>query len=173
MNSCVRRGEPQDAAVLAALGRSTFVETFVEGFGVPYPPADLTAYLARAYDIERTRAALSDPTQPFWLAERDAEVVAFASAGPMSLPHPDGRSSHAELRRLYVRREAQGLGLGTGLLHVALEWMACHTDGPLWLGVWSGNDKAQRLYRAHGFEKVGAYKYPVGSWFDDEWIFKR
>ena len=42
------------------------------------------------------------------------------------------------------------------------------TAGPLWIGVWSGNDKAQRLYAAYGFEKAGEYDYPVGAWRDRE-----
>ena len=51
--------------------------------------------------------------------------------------------------------------------------MEAHTDGPLWIGVWSGNAKAQKLYGAYGFEKAGEYKYPVGSWYDDEFILRR
>ena len=107
------------------------------------------------------------------MAERDGELVALANTGPNTLPHPDARPSHAELRRLYVSKSAQGLGLGTKLLAVALEWMEAHTDGPVWIGMWSGNGKAQKLYAAHGFEKVGEYQYPVGRWMDDEFILRR
>jgi len=78
-----------------------------------------------------------------------------------------------ELRRLYVGRDAQGLGLGTRLLALSLDWMETHTDGPLWIGVWSGNLKAQKLYAAHGFEQAGTYQYPVGAWLDDEFILRR
>ena len=78
-----------------------------------------------------------------------------------------------ELRRLYVSKAAQGLGLGTRLLKLSLDWMKTHTDGPLWIGVWSGNDKAQRLYAAYGFEKAGEYDYPVGAWRDREFILRR
>jgi ribosomal protein S18 acetylase RimI-like enzyme len=42
-----------------------------------------------------------------------------------------------------------------------------------WLGVWSGNLKAQRLYAAYGFERVGGYAFPVGRWRDDEFIMRR
>ncbi|MCA3699475.1 MAG: GNAT family N-acetyltransferase, partial [Brevundimonas sp.] len=90
-----------------------------------------------------------------------------------TLPHADARPSHAELRRLYVAKEAQGLGLGTRLLTLSLDWMEANTDGPLWIGVWSGNLKAQKLYAAHGFRKVGDYQYPVGTWRDDEFILRR
>jgi len=72
-----------------------------------------------------------------------------------------------------VSKAAQGLGLGTKLLDVALDWMAANTDGPVWIGVWSGNMKAQRLYAAYGFETAGEYQYPVGTWLDDEFILRR
>lgn len=41
------------------------------------------------------------------------------------------------------------------------------------MGVWSGNHKAQRFYRAYGFDKVGEYGFPVGAWTDHEFIFRR
>ena len=56
------------------------------------------------------------------------------------------------------------------------EWlhlMEANTGGPLWIGVWSGNEKAQRLYAAYGFEKAGEYEYPVGAWRDHEFILRR
>ena len=115
----------------------------------------------------------SEPGAAWWVAERDGALLAFANAGPNTLPHPDARTSHAELRRLYVSKEAQGLGLGTRLLALSLDWMQAHSDGPLWIGVWSGNAKALRLYEAHGFAKAGEYQYPVGRWLDDEFILRR
>lgn len=169
----IRRAGREDAEALAALGRTTFLETFVEGFGIPYPPEDLRAFLDRAYEVAKLRACLDDPREAWWIAERAGALVAYANAGPNTLPHPKGDPGHAELRRLYVARAAQGSGLGRALLEEALGWMAAHTTGPLWLGVWSGNLKAQRLYAAYGFEKVGEYKYQVGAWFDDELIFAR
>ena len=169
----IRCANPDDAAALATLARRTFVETFVEGFQIPYPPSDLAAYLATAFADEPVQRSLEDASHAWWVAERAGELVAFANTGPMSLPHAEGCPTHAELRRLYVTRAAQGLGLGTRLLDLALAWMQEHTDGPLWIGVWSGNAKAQRLYSGYGFAKVGQYKYPVGAWHDEEWILRR
>ena len=107
------------------------------------------------------------------MAERAGELLAFANAGPNGLPHAEAKSGDLELRRLYVAKSAQGLGLGTALLTLALDWMQANTSGPLWIGVWSGNDRARRLYAAHGFEKVGEYDYPVGAWRDREFILRR
>ena len=169
----IRPARAEDAAPLAELSRRTFVDTFVDGFGIPYPADDLAAYFETKLTPEALTQALDEPGGAWWVAERDGALLAFANAGPNGLPHPDARASHMELRRLYVDKTAQGLGLGTKLLAIALDWMEAHTDGPLWIGVWSGNLKAQKLYAAHGFEKAGEYQFPVGSWLDDEFILRR
>lgn len=169
----IRPAVDADAAALGELGRQTFLDTFVEGFGIPYPADDLAAFLDASFSPEAIRMKLREPGAAWWVAERDEDLLAFANVGPNTLPHPDARASHAELRRLYVSKTAQGLGLGTKLLAIALEWMEAHTDGPLWIGVWSGNLKAQRLYEAYGFEKAGEYQYPVGAWRDHEFILRR
>lgn len=170
----IRTARPDDAQALVDLARRTFVETFIEGFAIPYPERDLAAYFATAFDAETIRARLADPAEAWWVAEDAAgHLLAFANAGPNGLPHPQARPGHMELRRLYVARSAQGLGLGTRLLDLALDWMQASTNGPLWIGVWSGNLKAQKLYAAHGFEKAGEYQFPVGDWCDDEFILRR
>jgi len=169
----IRPAVDADAAALGVLGRQTFLDTFVEGFGIPYPAGDLARFLDASFSPGAIRAKLQEPGAAWWVAERDGDLLAFANTGPNTLPHPDGRPSHAELRRLYVSKSAQGLGLGTKLLTVALDWMEANTDGPLWIGVWSGNAKAQKLYAAYGFEVAGEYQYPVGAWMDDEFILRR
>jgi GNAT superfamily N-acetyltransferase len=171
----IRPATEADAEALAVLGRQTFVDTFVDaaGFAIPYPADDLQTFLEASFSADAVRAKLNEPGAAWWVAERDGDLLAFANTGPNTLPHPEARPGNAELRRLYVSKAAQGLGLGTKLLAVALEWMESHTDGPLWIGVWSGNVKAQKLYQAHGFEKAGEYEYPVGRWRDNEFILRR
>lgn len=169
----IRPATPADAEALSALGTQTFLDTFVHGFGIPYPADDLAAFLESSLSVRATRVHLENPAQAWWMAERDGQALAFAQVGPNSLPHPDARDTHAELKRLYVAKDAQGLGLGTRLLARSLEWMEGNTTGPLWIGVWSGNLKAQKLYAAQGFEKAGEYEYPVGGWRDHEFILRR
>ena len=169
----IRPARSGDAALLGALGRQTFIDTFVEGFGIPYPTDDLATFLDASFSEAATVRKLAEPNAVWWVAERDGELLAFANAGPNGLPHPEAAPTHMELRRLYVGRSAQGLGLGTKLLALSLDWMEAETDGPLWIGVWSGNLKAQRLYAAYGFEKAGEYEYPVGAWRDHEFILRR
>lgn len=172
-DAVVRPARIEDAEALSALGRVTFIDTFVVGFGIPYPQDDLEAYLETNFNTPKMRAHLSDASQAWWVIERARELIGYANAGPSALPHPECQPTHAELRKLYVTRQAQGTGLGTRLLTTALAWMEAHTDGSLWLSVWSGNLKAQKLYANYGFTKAGEYKYPVGRWLDDEVIMRR
>lgn len=174
-DAVIRSPRPEDAAALGALGRQTFIDTFVsdDGFAIPYPDADLEAFLDASFSTEATAKKLAEPGAAWWVAERDGELLAFANTGPNTLPHPDATPANMELRRLYVGKPAQGLGLGTELLKLSLDWMEANTTGSLWIGVWSGNLKAQKLYEAYGFAKVGEYEYPVGAWRDHEFILRR
>ena len=163
-----------DTTALTTLKRDTFRETFLdEGFAIPYPPADLAIFERSAYAPEVVAAELADPEKATWVAERDGRLLGDAHVGPSKVPHPDVRPSDGELYQLYLRRDAQGLRLGAGLLSLALAHLAAHRPGPVWLGVWSGNLKAQAFYAARGFANVGGYRFPVGAWFDDEYILRR
>jgi ribosomal protein S18 acetylase RimI-like enzyme len=165
----IRRAGPDDAEALSRIGAETFTETF----GHLYPPEDLTAFLAYAYGLERTRAALADPARAAWLVEADGAVVGYAQAGPCDLPHDEVTPACGELHRLYVLKRLQGDGTGSRLLAETLAWL--ERDGPrrLWIGVWSENHGAQRLYQRIGFEKVGEYEFIVGQTRDREFILRR
>ena len=171
----IRPARIEDADALAVLGRRTFLDTFVaeDGFAIPYPEADLLPYLDESFGPAAVRRRIEEDKSGYWLAERDGEFLAYANAGPNGLPHPDAGPGDQELRRIYVDKSAQGLGLGTKLLALSLDWMETHTTGPLWIGVWSGNLKAQKLYAGNGFTKAGEYEYPVGAWRDHEFILRR
>lgn len=170
----IRRARPADAEALAALKRATFRETFIEDFAIPYPPEDVARFEAETRSPARVRAEIADPACASWIAEgADGALLAYAFAGPCHLPHKDARPSHGELYQLYVARAAQGLGLGRALMARALDWLATTYAGPLWLGVWSGNARAQAFYAAAGFRKVGGYAFKVGAHRDAEYIFRR
>lgn len=169
----IRPAVSADAETLSQLAIRTFFETFVDGFGIPYPPADRDAYVAEKLAPAIFAARIADPAFGVWVAEDDDVAVGFAVAGPNGLPHGQSRDGDLELKQLYLTRAAQGLGLGSGLFETALHWMEARDPAAIWIGVWSGNHKAQRLYAALGFEKAGEYQFAVGSWLDDEIILRR
>ncbi|MBU0554768.1 MAG: GNAT family N-acetyltransferase [Alphaproteobacteria bacterium] len=172
--STLRRAGPDDAAPLAALKLACFRETFLEDLGVPYPPEDLARFEAEAYGVDTVASELADPAHATWVCESSSGgLIAYAHAGPCKLPHPEVTDGSGELYQLYVRRGHQGKGLGGGLLSSALGWLGEHYPGPVWLGVWSGNDRAQAVYAAAGFRKVGDYLFRVGDHQDEEYILRR
>lgn len=62
-----------------------------------------------------------------------------------------------ELHTLYLRRDAQGAGLGSRLLHAAIGDDAAH------LLVFEVNERAQRFYAHHGFAPVGGTLLDPGT----------
>lgn len=168
----IRDARPSDAAALSRLKLATFREAFLEDHAIPYPAADLARFETATYGLEQVTAELADPAHRSWVVDGfDLELIAYAHVGPCKLPNLDVRPGDWEIYQLYLRREAQGGGLGTRLLAHALDWLA-DQGGPVWLGVWSGNTGAQALYRRWGFSVVGEHSFSVGSWVDKEWTMR-
>jgi hypothetical protein len=124
-----RMAGPEDAALLADLGRRTFTETF----GHLYKPADLAAFL-ESHVPEKWAAELADPAFAVRLAEENGDAAGYAKLGPPSLPF-EPRGPSIELRQFYVRAEAlararhragaDGVGSGGG------QGAACSRNVPL------------------------------------------
>jgi ribosomal protein S18 acetylase RimI-like enzyme len=166
----IRRATPADASVLAELGATTFVETFAH----LYSREDLADFLASAHSPAYYERALAEPGAAFWLAgHAGSPPLGYAVAGPCKLPVPALEPAAGEIRRLYVRAAGQGHGLGSRMLVIALDWLVAQRHAPLYVGVWSGNLGAQRLYERFGFAKVGEYEFSVGRQLDREFILKR
>jgi ribosomal protein S18 acetylase RimI-like enzyme len=165
----IRRAGLDDAEALARIGAATFTETF----GHLYPPADLAAFLDESHSVARARADLADPAKAAWLVEAEGETVGYALVGPCKLPHPEVTPACGELDRIYILASHRGAGAGSRLLEETLTWL--ERDGPrrLWIGVWSENLGAQRLYARRGFEVVGTYEFKVGESRDHEFIMRR
>ncbi len=174
-DSVIRLAALADVPALAALAEATFIETFgPAGFAIPYPEDDLAAFLRASYALDRVRGWITDPAETVWVAEDDGgALIAYAQVGPNTLPHPDANFAHEEVKRIYVSRAAQGSGLGRALLELSLERLDPRGDATVWIGVWSGNLKAQRLYQRYGFSKAGEYEFPVGQVRDREFILRR
>lgn len=86
LSTIIRGATLADAPALAALGRVTFVQTFMEDFNIPYPPDDIAAYLRKSYSEAAVGDMLLEGSAMTWVAEKDGELLAFANAGPCTLP---------------------------------------------------------------------------------------
>jgi putative acetyltransferase len=82
----------------------------------------------------------------FWVAERGGEVVGTAAVRPMT---EDG--AVCELKRLYVRPQERGTGLGQALYEHAEAFARSAGYARIWLDSSRRFVKAHRLYERNGF----------------------
>jgi len=93
---------------------------------------------------------LDDPGATYaalWVAVEDGTVVGSAALRDLG----DGA---VELKRMYLRPDQRGRGLGKRLLALALDWAREHGMSVIRLDTSERMVDAQRLYEAHGFERV-------------------
>ena len=166
----IRRDTPADAAALAELGAATFVESF----GYLYAPENFAEFLERTHSAAAYGRLLQDPGVAIWLAGMTgAPPIGYAVAGSCKLPVPNLEGHAGEIRQLYVRVAFHKHRLGTKMLVTALDWLVARQCIPVYVGVWSENFGAQRLYGRFGFEKIGEYDFAVGRHRDREFILKQ
>lgn len=171
----IRRAVLDDAAALAALKKQTFRETFVDGeMDMGYSPQNLAIFETRSYSAETVAAELGDTKRAQWVAEvGDGSLAGYVHVGPCKLPHAQAGPEQGELYQIYIAERWQGHGLGRDLLNAGFGWLNDNMPGPIWLGVFSGNIKAQQVYAARGFVKVGEYEFMVGDHRDHEFIMRK
>ena len=166
MSITYRNAVPQDAALLAALGRCTFVETF----GHLYTAENLAAFLEN-HSEEKWRSELEDPAFAVRLAEADGEPVAYAKLGPPSLPF-EPRGPSIELRQFYILGPWHGTGLAGELMNWVLTRARESGAADLYLSVFVDNHRAQRFYARYGFERIGRYGFQVGTHIDEDHVMR-
>ena len=165
----IRKATTDDAAALARISR----DTFDAAFGHQYASADLEAFIENSYAVKRARKELADPEVGVWLMEAKGAPIGYILAGPCKLDNPDVTSDCREIHRLYLLPAFQGGGRGQRLMEVALDWLERDRPRNVWLGVFSGNQRAQRFYERLGFAKVGEHTFNVGKRVDREFTYRR
>ena len=93
------------------------------------------------------------PGSAVFVAVHDGDVVGFANSGPC---REDVRAG--ELYAIYVRPPSWGTGAGRALIQRVEEWLRSAGFGEAILWVLEGNDRAERFYRAAGWEHDGGSK---------------
>lgn len=158
---------PDDAAALAAIGATTFLDTF----GHLYRAEDLRAFLDGDHSPAAAAALLAKPGVHARFALLDGAVAGYAVVAPNALPHvPEGVRA-AELKRLYLLPALKGAGVADALMDWA-EGVARSTGhDAMTLSVFSENHRAKRFYTRRGFAHLGDYHFMVGAQADLEHVW--
>jgi ribosomal protein S18 acetylase RimI-like enzyme len=169
----IRRAVLADAQALSPLANRLFRQTFLDELQVPYPAADLEAYLEEANSLEAFRRRLTNPDIAVWIVEHEGAPVGYAAAGPADFGYAEMQPDDGMLYRLYLAPEWRGRALAEPMLDKILAWLTDHYGPRPWLTVFSENVRAQRFYLRCGFEVIGECDYPVGTWNDREFVMRR
>lgn len=139
----------------------------------PMGTDDLAAVMAiepRAYDFHWPESIFRECMRvgySCWIMEVDGQVEGYAV---MSIT-----VGEAHMMNLCVRPESQGRGLGGELLETMLNIARQEGAETAYLEVRPSNIAALRLYRRHGFERVGQRRgyYPAEEGREDAVIMSR
>ncbi|MEN0084297.1 MAG: GNAT family N-acetyltransferase [Leifsonia sp.] len=140
--TAVRRATVADAAAIARVHVASWREAYADVM-----PADFLASLDEDQRAESWRRILQDGRTDAFVAERDGEIVGWATAS-------EGRDDDAprprELEGIYLLAAAHGSGAAQLLLDAAVG------DAPAYLWMLDGNARAESFYRRNRFARDGA-----------------
>ena len=150
---------PDDAAVLAAIGRETFYATYHH----LNTPEVLKDYLDRTYDVERIRDGLSDQNSTTTLILDGGTPAAFLKVNLPPSQTDFNEADTLELQRIYVREPFKGRGYGRLLIDEAVQTANQHRCRYIWLSVWEKNPAAVSFYGKMGFHTAGTRLFDMGK----------
>jgi ribosomal protein S18 acetylase RimI-like enzyme/MOSC domain-containing protein YiiM len=161
----IRRATVDDAAVLAALGARTFVETF----GPDNTAEDMELYVGQTYGVAQQRAELEGTGNVFLIGEIEGKAAAYAYLRPAPARTSDAErpatdsSVAIEIARFYVDSPFHGQGVAQALMDAAVADATHQGAETLWLAVWERNPRAIRFYTGQGFRDVGGKTFLLGN----------
>lgn len=165
----IRRGLPEDAAMLAVLGARTFSDTYA----AQNTPDNLARHLAAHYSPALQAAELADPGLITLIADVHGVPAGFAQVAartpPPLLPADGGRF----LSRFYLELAWIGRGLAQPLMTAVLEASREAGARYLWLTVWTENPRAVAFYRKRGFVTAGQTTFLLGDEPQVDWLMTR
>lgn len=135
-----------NTALDITLVRQLFQE-YADSLGVDLGFQDFAA------ELEALPGSYIPPLGALLLAQEDRRAVGCVALRPLEPPEI------AELKRLYVRPDARGRGLGKALTLAILERAGAAGYRCIRLDTLPIMQEAQRMYRRLGFREIGAYRF--------------
>lgn len=158
LDARIFRAGAGDASALARLSAALFP------LGCPAntPPEDLADYIRRELTPERFRLLLEDERNLLLMANVSGDLAGYALIMPAPSP-AHIPSVPYELRKFYMDPAWHGRGVAHALMEELLAQAAERGYDPLWLSVFSENQRAMSFYARWGFEIAGTQEFLVGS----------
>ncbi len=155
----VRVAGAGDSALLAELGRATFLEAFAGEI----EHDSLTAFADGRFGARQQAAELAQADTIFFIASHGGHTAGYAKLCQSVPPACINDRPVIELERLYLHAEWQGLGIARALMNACMTETRDRGCGGMWLDVWDQNLRAQAFYQYFLFQFAGERPYVVGN----------
>lgn len=168
----IRIAAPEDAAMLAEIGRKSFYDAFHE-----HPknaPEDMEIFMNQVFGEPIQAAELRDPQTVYLVAEFENEIAGYAKLRQDAREEMVTGERCLEIARFYLLQNFIGRGGIAGrLMQAVLDLARENGFDTVWLGVWEHNPRAQAFYKKWGFEHVGEHIFQLGNDPQTDWVWQR
>lgn len=153
--------------------RTVAISSYADTFSASNTPENMEAFFKSAYSLDAFVKEFHEPNSRIYLAWETDQLVGFARMRECDEVKSLLGDNTVELQRIYVLTSAQGKSVGRLLMEAALAFAIQRKYDWIWLGVWEQNFKAQRFYKAWGFEKFSEHTFWMGDDPQVDWLLRR
>jgi putative acetyltransferase len=155
----IRKILPADNPVIAEIIRNSLAEFGANKKGTVYFD-ESTDHL---YELFQTEGSI------YYVAEQNG----FLLGGAGIYPSPGLPEGIAELVKMYLRKEARGLGLGRKMIDMCIKYAGSHGYHTIYLETMPELKKAVSVYEKFGFEYLKGPMGNTGHFGCDVWMQKK
>jgi ribosomal protein S18 acetylase RimI-like enzyme len=170
----IRTATPADAAALHSVAAATFPLACPPDA----KPEAIQHFIDEHLAVLNFERYLADPVRQLLIAEVDGvglgyTMLVFAEPTDPDVVAAITKRPTVELSKCYILADSHGSGLATELMTATLAAASDRGAAGVWLGVNQQNERANRFYAKHGFERVGTKKFLVGERWEDDYVLER
>ncbi|TDO28083.1 GNAT family N-acetyltransferase [Sediminibacterium goheungense] len=165
----IRRATEEDAALIAAISR----ETFYDSFAAQNTAEDMTLFMERQFDTELLIQEVADEAHIFFLTFYGDTPAGYAKLKPGTHPELTDTAAALEICRFYARKPFIGKGIGKAMMQHAIQYAEANAYHTIWLGVWEHNQRAIDFYRLFGFQKFSEHDFVLGNDVQRDWLMRK
>lgn len=140
MDYRLRLIKPTDDPILSSIIKSSLEDLDCALEGTVYTD-EATDHMSDGYQVEGTI---------YYIAESDGRVIGGSGIAPI----PNQDNNYCELQRMFLTKEARGLGIGKALMDKCIAFAKDYGYSLVYIETFETMHAAQKLYKRSGFEYI-------------------